>query len=366
MSEKAASLQELFRPEALNFPKYSLNEPSAQNRLHQNEMLSLTPADREELLAELGRRMLQTDAFNTYPSLEPIQLMTAFAAALNIQPENIEVTSGSSQALTLIAEAFFAPQRKVAITSPSFSLYAHLARLYGSSVVDIALDEAFEFAPSALFSEDVLGCQVAILCTPNNPTGTALTFETIVEFADAFKGMVIIDEAYFEFFAVQGGHSCVEWAASRRNVLVLRTLSKAWAAAGLRVGAMVGHPEVISIFRALKPPYSVAWPSEVLASFILNSKQEVTSQRVAQTVEQVAALQTLLRGCSAVECLAESKANFVFFRTPRAELVEQELHKLSFLIRRYSAGRLQNCVRISMPPQEYFELLKTSLRKVLS
>lgn len=83
-------------------------------------MLSLTPADREELLAELGRRMLQTDAFNTYPSLEPIQLMTAFAAALNIQPENIEVTSGSSQALTLIAEAFSRLSVKLQSHHPAF------------------------------------------------------------------------------------------------------------------------------------------------------------------------------------------------------------------------------------------------------
>lgn len=364
MSQK--TLSELYRTEALNFPKYSLNERADLLRLHQNEMLILSDADREELVAALSRAIKGTNAFNTYPSLNPRSLVEAFATTLEVNPENIEVTAGSSQALTLIAEALFGPGRTVAITAPSFSLYAHLAHLYGSSVVDISLDENFEFSAQALFSDAVLKSNVAILCSPNNPTGTVLSYDTILEFADQFKGVVIVDEAYFEFFAEQGAKSSIPLATQRNNVIVLRTLSKAWAAAGLRLGAMVGHPDVIALFRALKPPYSIAWPSEVLGTFVLNEKKTVTAARVNRTVQQVKELQEFLKKHSGVEKCAQSCANFVFIQTSRAEKVEQQLSEAGFLIRRYSSGRLSNCVRISMPPTEQFENLKSILTEVLS
>lgn len=360
------TLSELYRPEALNFPKYSLNEKSDLLRLHQNEMLMLSDADRVELVGALSRAIQGTNAFNTYPSLNPKGLLEAFAASLDVNPENIEVTAGSSQALTLIAEALFGTGRTVAITAPSFSLYAHLAHLYGSSVVDISLDQNFEFSAKTLFSDAVMQADVAILCTPNNPTGTVLSHETILEFADQFKGVVVVDEAYFEFFAAQGAKSSIPLATQRNNLIVLRTLSKAWASAGLRLGAMVGHPEVIELFRALKPPYSIAWPSEVLGTFVLNQKKTETAVRVCHTVQQVKELQDSLRTFAGVEKCAQSRANFVFFQTSRAEKVEQRLSEVGFLIRRYSAGRLANCVRISMPPVEQFENLKSILTEVLS
>jgi histidinol-phosphate aminotransferase len=366
MNNEELSLDKLFRPEALSFPKYSLNEPSALTRLHQNEVLLLEESDRMELVEEMRRRIKSSEAFNTYPTLEPVELLNAFANSLNVPIENIEVTAGSSQALTLIAEALFGPARTAAITAPSFSLYAHLAALYGSPVVPVTLDERFEYKPEALFSDQVLNAHVAILCTPNNPTGTALSFETVVEFASQFKGVLVIDEAYFEFLEAQGGQSCVQWATGRKNVIVLRTLSKAWGAAGLRVGAMIAHRDVINIFRALKAPYSIAWPSEVLASYILSKKQNATRERVGKTVQQVAALEECLSGCRGIDFLARSRANFVFLKSARAGTLEKALTAEGFLIRRYSAGRLENCVRISMPPPCRFEKLKSELRKVLS
>lgn len=366
MPKEQKTLQELFRAEALSFPKYALNEPPARTRLHQNEMLLLTQSEREELISVLARSAENGSAINTYPSLQPERLLTAFARSLNVSPDNIEVTAGSSQALTLLAEALFAAGRRVAITAPSFSLYAHLARLYGSDVTPIDLDENFEFSPRNLFSAQVLESDVAIICSPNNPTGTTLSYETILEFADQFKGVLVVDEAYFEFFAPRGGVSCVGLATHRNNVIVLRTMSKAWAGAGLRVGAMVAHRDVMSIFSALKPPYSIAWPSEVMAAYLLSEKAEETAVRVQTTISQLDELQAALKGLGAVECLADSKANFVFFKTSQAARLEDSLVQKGFLIRRYSGGRLNDCVRISMPPSEYFESLKTSLLEVLS
>jgi histidinol-phosphate aminotransferase len=360
-------MEKLFRREALQFPRYTLNEPAEMIRLHQNEVLTLDDEERLEFISELSRMMLVkgSEAFNTYPSLQPHGLLRAFADSLGVDETNVEVTSGSSQALTLLAEALFAPGRRVAVTSPSFSLYAHLARLYGSEVVDIELDHNFEFSAQSLFSEQVLQSQVAILCSPNNPTGTVLSYDMIVEFASVFQGVLIVDEAYFEFFEAQGGESCTQFATEQTNVIVLRTLSKAWAAAGLRVGALVGHHEVISLFRALKPPYSIAWPSEVLATFILNNKALETRKRIKKIVEQVRDLQCVLSSCSGIDLLPESKANFIFFKTRFADKLDHELNSCGFVVRRYTSGRLNQCVRISMPSEEHFQKLKESLMRIL-
>jgi histidinol-phosphate aminotransferase len=365
MSMSSNRMHELFRREALRFPRYTLKENDTGIRLHQNETLGLSDEEKKEFAQVLSQALLKSESINIYPSLEPTRLLKAYAAALEVPEENIEVTSGSSQALTLLAEALFAPGRRVAVTQPTFSLFANLVRLYGAEVVDIELDSSFSFDPLKLFSAEVLGCQVAIVCSPNNPTGTVCTPEMLLEFADRFSGLLVVDEAYVEFAQNPLKQSFVKQALRRDNVVVLRTLSKAWAAAGLRVGAMVSHKDNIALFRALKPPYSIAWPSEVLACHVLEHKVEPTRARIARTVEQKNSLMRLLSECSLVEMQADSQANFVFFTTPKAEELESALLAAGFLVRRYGSGRLAQAVRISMPPENDFERLKNILIEVL-
>lgn len=365
MTAKNKSMTRLFRPEALDFPRYSLNESYVGVRLHQNESLDLSTEEREEFAEVLASSARMADKINTYPSLEPGRLLHAYARTLDVPVENIEVTAGSSQALTLLAEALFAPGRRIALTSPSFSLYAHLASLYGSEVEGIELDSEFEFAENTLFKNDIFNSHVALLCTPNNPTGTLCSRELILRFADRYQGMLIVDEAYVEFATDSERQSFVNEAIKRENVVVLRTLSKAWGAAGLRVGTMVSHTDNIALFRALKPPYSIPTPSEVLATYILERKGAATKSRVAESVDMRNRLQSVLRDCSQVKALTNSEANFVFFKSPRAAELEKILGENGFLVRRYSTGRLENAIRISMPPRAQFNSLKNILHEVL-
>lgn len=365
MRVNSARVNALFRSEALAFPRYALNEASSGIRLHQNETLGLSALEREEFANVLAASAREPESINTYPSLEPSRLLKAYAAALNVPAENIEVTSGSSQALTLLAEALFCPGRTVAVTSPSFSLYANLVRLYGARVVEISLNENFNFSSDVLFSENVLNCNVAIICSPNNPTGTVCDQDLLVKFADTFKGVLVVDEAYVEFVSDSTCQSFLAEAIKRDNVIVLRTLSKAWGAAGLRVGAIVANDEIISLFRSLKPPYSISWPSEKLASYVLESKSSVTKNRVQSAVLQRNELLKILRECAQVSVVTNSEANFIFFITPLADALERVLFDAGFLVRRYSSGRLVNAIRISMPPQIEFERLKNLLIEVL-
>lgn len=358
-------LKSLFRSEALAFPKYTLGEPSHGIRLHQNETLGLDVAEREEFAQVLADAVRNNEAINTYPSLEPSRLLRAYAATLDVPVSHLEVTSGSSQALTLIAEALFGAGRTVALTAPSFSLYGSLARLHGSSVCEIALDAHFRFTRDSFFRKEVLESQVALVCSPNNPTGTVCPSELLMEFIENYHGVLVIDEAYIEFCRESSVRSFVQEAMRRKNVIVLRTLSKAWGLAGLRVGALVACPEVISVFRALKPPYSIAWPSEVLAAFVLENKKNAVAMRIGSVIEQRNELAEILSQSPKVELLTESQANFVFFNSSDPAELEKNCLAEGFIVRRYSAGRLARAVRISMPPAEKFPHLKDVLKGIL-
>ncbi|NBO38177.1 histidinol-phosphate aminotransferase family protein [bacterium] len=366
MTSRMEQLKRLFRSEALEFPKYTLKETAHAIRLHQNETLGLSAAERASFVEVLASSILSSnETVNTYPSLQPCALVAAFAKALAVPTENLEVTSGSSQALTLIAEAFFAPGRSIAITSPSFSLYFHLAKLYGGSVCEISLDENFNFTRAELFKKQILESHLALICSPNNPTGTCVDPELLLEFADTYQGMLVLDEAYVEFYEVRGGQSFLQEAIKRDNVIVLRTMSKAWAAAGLRIGAVVANADIVDVFRALKPPYSIPRLSEILATHVLENQQRENRERLEVTVQLRADLQRALCECSGIEKIVDSHANFVFFLSSRAEQLERSLLAQGFLLRRYSSGRLQDAVRISMPAPENFPLLKKTLLEVL-
>lgn len=363
--EQLSAPERLFRKEALAFPAYLLSEQPNCIRLHQNESHFLSDADRVELAEVLTAALRRPGGVNHYPALLSERLLNAYARHLGVLPDQIEVTAGSSQALTLIAEAFFGSERRVALTQPSFSLYASLAGLYSTQVTEICLNEHYEFCAENLLNDRVLSADVAIICSPNNPTGTLCDVKLIVEFADRFRGVLVVDEAYIEFANQSDKQSFICEAVQRENVIVLRTLSKAWAAAGLRVGGLISNREIIRVMRALKPPYSIAWPSEILATHLLENKGERVGSEVVRVRQRRDALASVLRECSNVSFVSDSQANFVFFKTRLADALENQMKEAGFIIRRYKSETLQHCVRISIPPESDFEHVVEIIRRTL-
>ena len=343
-----ASPLAFFRKQALAAAPYTLNEPANSMRLHQNEGLPWDAKLASACTQKLVEALTSDRPFNLYPNLVPEKLRDAFADYLNIPTQNIEVTSGSSQGLALLAQACFEPGRKVAITSPSFSLFEGYANLYGASVVPVPLAADYSYTYEAVFAPEVLSADVAIFCTPNNPTGGVLPYKWLCEFADRFSGLLVLDEAYFEFAEASGHQSFLTECLLRPNVLVLRTLSKAWAGAGLRVGVMIASQPVLSVFSTLKPPYSIPYPSEVLATWLLQERRADLAERIALTVAEKTRIEAVLVRIPGLE-LFVSHANFVCFRHARAVELEEYLRtQHSILVRAYSGWRLHNVIRANV------------------
>lgn len=343
-------VRSFFTAAALGAHEYTLVEPLGAARLHQNEGAPL-PAERPQEIADVVARALREErSLHCYPSLRSARLYAAYARFLGVDEKKLEVTAGSSMGLSLLSQGCFAPGRTVAIVQPSFSIYEHYARLQGCSVVEIPLDANMAYVKEALLAPNVLDADVVIVCTPNNPTGTLLPSSWVRELCDKARGLVVVDEAYIEF--APEAESLAPDAQQRSNLVVLRTLSKAWGLAGLRLGALVSSEANVAVFRALKPPYAFSFLSEVVGAHVLEHWGDILAERVAYTKGVRDHFAAALKA-HGVE-LFDSHANFVCFRHPAVHDWERILREEeSILIRVYGrTGPLANVARVSVWSEE--------------
>lgn len=304
---------------------------SLARRLARPAILALEPFD-------LGNREVSSDAIlldanespfgplsggnlaagvNRYPEPQPQRLRAAMASLYGVAPEHFLVTRGGDDAIDLLCRTFLrGAEDKVAVTSPSFSAYAHFARVQGAGVVDIPLTATFDVDPDVVIKR-VKGepqTKLLFLCTPNNPTGNAVDPVAILRIADALPDvMILADEAYLEFSDTP---SLVAEAVARPNLLVLKTLSKAFALAGARVGGLVGPADTLEIVARALPPYPLPTPSIAAALDALQpARRAVHRERIAQLLAERERIAPLLRQSPYVRKVYPSAGNFLFLET---------------------------------------------------
>src|SRR6185312_4982750 len=162
-----------------------------------------------------------------------------------VAPEQLLVVRGSDDAIDLLCRAFCRPGiDAVSVCQPTFSAYAQFARIQGARVIETRLDGNFDFSAKGFLAQlgDEQHLKLAFLCTPNNPTGNSIAAEEALRTADALPNtLVVMDEAYVEF---SGAPSFTREIGRRENLVVLRTLSKAYALAGARVGALIAPRDI--------------------------------------------------------------------------------------------------------------------------
>ncbi|WP_317303141.1 histidinol-phosphate transaminase [Acidaminococcus timonensis] len=239
-----------------------------------------------ELRLELGQRLAE-HAFNRYPSMHGEDLCAAIAAKLGFDPELVAIGNGSSELLEKACYAFGGPGRKIACPTPSFSMYQTYAILADSEPVlfpltadgfvdpDVVIDFAKEQKPSLL-----------VICNPNNPTGNYNSRDAMEKIIRNVDCPVIMDEAYLEFAVEEGDPrqlSTMDLVKEVDNLLVLRTFSKAYGLANLRIGYGIGSKEVMKTLKKVLLPYTVNGFS-ILTAELLFSKPEVLKERVDMVV----------------------------------------------------------------------------------
>lgn len=300
------SVLDLARPDLLELEPYRhARWAPALERLHANE--SPWRAVGDDSSAGLNR----------YPDPHPRALIARLAGLYGVPDECVLPGRGSDEAIDLLVRGFCRAGRdEVVICPPTFGMYKVAARIQGAAVVEMPLQRESGFSlDAAAIAERVrdsdAGIKIVFICSPNNPTGNLVDPAAIEGLCAALSdcAMVAVDEAYIEF---SGARSFVTQLPRFRNLVVLRTLSKAFALAGARCGALIGNPAVVEFLGRLIPPYALPSPSIEAALEALEPSQRVAVNARVQAIQnertRVAAAMTRL---PSIRTVWPSAANFL-------------------------------------------------------
>jgi histidinol-phosphate aminotransferase len=301
----------LARPEILRLQAYAHAAwLPALTRLHANEAPWRPPGD------------TTAAGLNRYPEPQPKALVARLAALYGVPSASLLVGRGSDEAIDVLSRIYLrAGQDAILQCPPTFGMYRVAADIQGASVVDVPLDRAraWRLDPERLLDRWRPHMKIVYLCSPNNPTGNAFDLEAIEAVCVALDGkaIVAIDEAYIEW---SGRASLASWLARFSTLAVLRTLSKAHALAGARVGALLAHPDLIELARRVIPPYSLAQPTIEAALRALEPGELAAAHaRRSALLEEREYLRARLERLPLVSKVWASDANFLLIDSSDAE-----------------------------------------------
>ena len=219
---------------------------------------------------------------NRYPDRECLELRAALAKYLGdgLRQENLWAANGSNEVLLQVFQAFGGPNRKALGFGPTYSMYSLLALTSGTAYVDAKRAERFELTPELVVQAiEKEKPAIVLLCSTNNPTGTPLSLSAIEAAYEATDGVVVVDEAYAEFSASESATSLLE---GRPRLLVSRTMSKAFAFAGARLGYLAADPAAIDALRLVRLPYHLSALTQAAATAALRH-----AELMLKTVDEI-------------------------------------------------------------------------------
>ena len=311
MDRVSATLDDLpIRDDLRGLRPYGAPQASLPIALNVNENTHPVPQDVADDILDAIARALRD--INRYPDREFTALREAFAAYLGhgLAPEQIWAGNGSNEVLQQLLQAFGGPGRTAMGFAPTYSMYPLLTRGTGAEWIAGTRDVDFTLsAESAAAQVRDAAPDVVFLCTPNNPTGTPLGLDVVAAVYEAADGLVIVDEAYQEF-APRDERSALTLLPGRPRLAVSRTMSKAFAFAGARVGYLAADPVLIDALRLVRLPYHLSALTQAAATAALQHSDTMLAM-VDEIVAQRDRISATLPALGYEPY--ESWANFVLF-----------------------------------------------------
>lgn len=339
-------------------------EPYRVPEIHEHTVINANESpynalDFPSVKAEFLRRMEQTPTYH-YPDPFAEELRAALANYVGCQPQEILVGNGGDEIINLVMNTFLNPGDTLLVHTPTFDIYGIDASIIGANVVEVPNLSGFHHDRQTFLDKiKELQPKVTVLCNPNNPTGEILPLDYVEEVLRASSNPVLIDEAYLEF---SGQDSIISKLHSYDNLIVLRTLSKAFGMAGLRVGYGVANKEVIDALSLTKLVYNMNVFSQNMALSVLAYHDEVLQHNVPPTI---AARTYLMEKLSAIDGVTvyPSVTNFVLVHVADGASMIKALQEADICVRFYQAADLQNCIRITVTTPDVMERVVAVFRK---
>ena len=308
-----------------------------------NEM----PFDLSESLKQEVIKELSLVQWNRYPDIYCDKLRTALGEYVQKDYEMIAVGNGSDEIISLALRALLGTSDSIMTVEPTFSMYSFYAKLNGIEVLNFNLEDNFNLDITRL--KKTLKAQkpkMLILCNPNNPTGNCIEIEDIKEIISDYDGYLMLDEAYYEFYGISG----IGLLENNKNVIILRTLSKAFGLAGLRVGYAVASKKIIESIFAVKSPYNVNSLTQAAALKVLDHIEEVKEKVEFIKSERERMYSQLNRVKDLM--VYPSYANFLLVKSSDSDLISEKLKKKKIKIRYFENSNLKNFIRVSIGSRE--------------
>jgi histidinol-phosphate aminotransferase len=359
------ALKDLLRPELSEFEAYRPVAGDFRVRLDANEAPAMLSAAARQRLTEAVAEL----RWERYPDASAHALRRAIAERCGVSSDEVLVGVGSDEIITLLLTALTMPRDAarpptLITTTPTFVMYRMSARIRGVQVMEVPLDESWDVSlPSLARAVEISNPNLIFIASPNNPTGNMAGRERVEQLIEAApRALIVIDEAYVDY--ADGDQ--LELYRKYDNVAVLRTLSKVGFAA-LRIGWMIGRPELVKELDKARLPYNMNSVSQTLGELVLgelSSELDAIVRSVRQERTALAAELARIDGVTATP----SQANFIWFRTGRpAEDVYRALMERQILVRSFHArgGRLKHQLRVTVgTPAENAAFLQ-ALREVV-
>jgi histidinol-phosphate aminotransferase len=296
---------------------------------------------------------------NRYPEPQPHDLVERMARLYDVPTKQVLVGRGSDEAIDLLVRAFCrAGVDRVVITPPTFGFYKVAARIQGAVVDEVPLlDPGFALDTAAVI-EAGRGAKIVFLCSPNNPTGNLLDEDALIDVCRALESaaLVCVDEAYLEF---SGRSSLTTRLEDHPNLVVLRTLSKAYALAGARCGTLIADEEIVSLLKRIIPPYALpATTVEDVLKLTEAPQRAIAAERIRTILAERETMRRRLEAAPGVERVYPSDANFLLVKCRDPKRFLEAGKAVGLLVRDFSAApRLTGCLRISVGTPEQNERL---------
>ena len=284
--------------------------------------------------------------YNRYPDPLQRKLKGFISALFNIDSSCIFLGNGSDEAIDLLIRAFCDPGiDNILSIDPSYGMYEVCAKINDVKVKKALLNDDFSLNSQSVLKLADNSTKLVFLCSPNNPTANLLDTESILQIVKSFRGIVVVDEAYIDF-SVSGG--LLPFLSRHPNLVILRTFSKAWGLAGIRLGMALAYPEIIKVLNKIKYPYNVNFLTQELAMKYLNSKA-IREKWIRGIIESRKQMVNELNSLHFVKRVFPSDANFLLVKVNDPIKLYDYLKDHKLIIRDRSRVSLcEGCLRITI------------------
>jgi histidinol-phosphate aminotransferase len=309
---------------------------------------------------------LPGETLNRYPDPHQLSMRKTLAAYLGVSFQKLFFGVGSDEIIDLLIRIFCEPGKdSIMILEPTYGMYKVSADINDIASQTILLNDDFDIDTDSVINSINTATKIIFLCSPNNPTANLLSKNSIEKLLQKIKAIIVVDEAYIDF--AEEGSSCISLINEYPKLVILRTFSKAWGLAGIRLGYCICNEEIINYLFKIKAPYNISsLTGKAFQDAFANMPRK--KKFIASILQEKRYLTDELNKIKNIEKIFRSDTNYILIKIKDARNIQKQLADGGIIIRdRSTQPKLENCLRITVGTHEQniklIELLKTVLNK---